>query len=299
MRKISELFKKQLFISSVVVFFGTALYSLSVVWIIDMGKFYAGGVTGISQILQLFLEKFDISVTKSIFIAVFNVPLFIIGWKYVSKRFAYLSLASVGLQVLFTFLLEKVVRYNPFDVAGLNDNRLVLAIVGGALTGLSCGVILRFGASSGGMDTAAQFVALRTKIPFAVFQFTVDIIIIVVGAIVAGDIATAVYTVIRLILHLIVIDRAHTSYHFIAVKVTTIKPYAIAEKLLEAFPHGITMYEAEGMFLHTKRYVLESVVLNYEAAKYYSIARKIDPDVFIIHSKVVRIDGRYNKRTLT
>ena len=41
---------------------GNVLYSLSVVWLLDLGKFYAGGVTGISELIKKLLEKIDIYV---------------------------------------------------------------------------------------------------------------------------------------------------------------------------------------------------------------------------------------------
>ena len=76
---------------------GTLIYCLAIVWILDLGSFYAGGVTGISQII----ETITVDITgkqipgfKSIFIAILNVPLFLIGYKGVSKRFAILSVGS-------------------------------------------------------------------------------------------------------------------------------------------------------------------------------------------------------------
>ena len=74
-----------------------------------------GGVTGFSQLLSDFLGLFDIKISKSLFIALLNIPLFIIGWKGVSKRFAILSVASVALQVAVIAFLEFLAArgFNP------------------------------------------------------------------------------------------------------------------------------------------------------------------------------------------
>ncbi|HHZ11330.1 MAG TPA: YitT family protein, partial [Acholeplasmataceae bacterium] len=53
---------------------GSVIYCLGVVWFLDLGQFYAGGVTGFSQLLSNFLALFDIRISKSIFIALLNIP---------------------------------------------------------------------------------------------------------------------------------------------------------------------------------------------------------------------------------
>ncbi|HBP25474.1 MAG TPA: hypothetical protein DD618_00765, partial [Acholeplasmatales bacterium] len=95
---------------------GTIIYCMGVVWLLDLGAFYASGVTGISQLISGILERFGVTISKSIFIAILNIPLFIIGWKGVSKRFAILSLSSVALQVVTIAILEYFVTkgFDPF-----------------------------------------------------------------------------------------------------------------------------------------------------------------------------------------
>ena len=51
---------------------GTIIYCISVVWILDLGEFYAGGVTGISQLISKILARFGINISKSVFIALIN-----------------------------------------------------------------------------------------------------------------------------------------------------------------------------------------------------------------------------------
>jgi len=291
--------KRRNIIAIVGSFFSTLIYSVAVIWLIHLGKFYAGGVTGIAQLIVRTIERlFNRSdVSMSIFIAIFNVPLFILGWRYVSRKFAYISVMSVVLQIVFTYILEQGwIMKNPFT--GLENDRLLLAIFGGSATGLGCGLTLRFGASTGGMDIAAQFVALKTKVPFVVFSFAVDILVIVMGAIVARDINTAIFTIVRLVIHLAVLNKVHTIYQYVNVKIITSCKDEIIEELLKKYNHGITVYEVVGAYTNEIKYVLETVVLSYEASEYYAIARKIDQKVFITYSNITRIDGNYKKKTI-
>ena len=116
---------------------GSIIYAFAVVFIIDLGSFYTSGVTGISQIISGLIGKLvgrDIIGLTSILIAVINVPLFLIAWKGVSKRFAIVSLVSVGLQVLLVALFEFMFSrgFNPFvgfkPIEGENNVGKMLAL---------------------------------------------------------------------------------------------------------------------------------------------------------------------------
>ena len=88
--------KNRLLVSTVGMIIGTVIYCFAIVFILDFGEFYAGGVTGIAQI---FANAFGMPYLKSVLIGLINVPLFIMGWRSVSKRFAILSFGSIVLQV--------------------------------------------------------------------------------------------------------------------------------------------------------------------------------------------------------
>ena len=81
---------------------GTFIYSVGVVWLLNCGEFFAGGITGISQLLSHIFFG-EVSPLLSIFIPLLNIPLFILGWKSISKKFAFLTAVSVILQMIFIY----------------------------------------------------------------------------------------------------------------------------------------------------------------------------------------------------
>ena len=217
MKKISELFRNRLFISAAGMTFGSLIYCFSIVFILNKGEFYAGGITGISQIIAKgILNK---PMLQSVFVALFNIPLFVMGWRSVSKRFAILSLASVLLQTGLIALFEWVALKGFDPLKDVSDNKLILALVGGMLCGAGCGIPLRCGSSTGGMDIVSQSFSMKTGIPFTLISGTVDTIIIVGGAIVGGSVSVGIYTIIRLIVHVITLDKIHTIYKYQKVQV--------------------------------------------------------------------------------
>jgi uncharacterized membrane-anchored protein YitT (DUF2179 family) len=293
----------RLIISTIAMIVGTTIYCFGIVFVLDMVEFYAGGVTGIAQI---FANVFKMPYLKSIIIGAVNLPLFIMGWKGVSKRFAVLSLASILLQMALTALFDYMrhtLGINPFnDLAtwyeGTVSNPLVFALFGGALTGLGCGIPLRFGSSTGGMDIVSQKFALSSKIPFPLISGGIDAAIIIVGALIAKDVSVAVYTIIRLVIHVIVLDKVHTIYNYQKISIVTSMRDEMREALVKHFAHGITIYDAQGGYSLTPKYVFESVVFTYEIEEYKKIIRNTDKDAFMSFTSIKGIDGKYNKKVI-
>ena len=293
----------RLIISTLGMIVGTAIYCFGIVFVLDMVEFYAGGVTGIAQI---FANVFKMPYLKSIIIGAVNLPLFIMGWKGVSKRFAILSLGSILLQMALTALFDYMrhtLGINPFnDLAtwyeGNVSNPLVFALFGGALTGLGCGIPLRFGSSTGGMDIVSQRFALSSKIPFPILSGGIDAVIIIAGALIAQDVSVAVYTIIRLVIHVIVLDKVHTIYNYQKISIVTSMREEMREELVKHFAHGITIYDAQGGYSLTPKYVFESVVFTYEIEEYKKIIRNADKDAFMSFTSIKGIDGKYNKKVI-
>ena len=246
---------------------GSVIYCLGVVFVLDLGQFYAGGVTGISQIISNAVQKFVDAEAhpdlyqfakvglKSALIVVINAPLFLIGWRGVSKRVAIVSLGSVLLQTALIALFE-VIRFNGFDpLIGIADEGhvIVLSIFGGLITGAGCCICLKYGASTGGMDILSQYVSLKKHISFAKFTLIIDIVIIGSAILVSGGLETGIYTIIRMIVHVITLDKIHTIYNHMKVSIVTDNLEEMRTKLLEVSHHGITIYEATGGFSQTKK----------------------------------------------
>lgn len=295
--------KNRLLVSTVGMIIGTVIYCFAIVFILDFGEFYAGGVTGIAQI---FANAFDMPYLKSVLIGLINVPLFIMGWKSVSKRFAILSLGSIVLQVVLTAFFDYLVSagFNPFDsMVVLNENgeltnTIVFALIGGALTGLGCAISLRAGASTGGMDIVSQRVSLRSNISFSYVTGTIDVIIIFAGAIVAGNISVAAYTIVRLFTHIIVLDKIYTIYKYQKISIVTKKKDEMQVALLKNFNHGITIYQAIGGYTDEIRWSMETIVLTYELEDYKKVIREVDPNAFITFNAIKGVEGNYNKKVI-
>ena len=301
---INKLRKNRLFISTSGMIIGTIIYCFALVFVLDFGRFYAGGVTGIAQI---FANIFSQPYLKSVLIGVVNVPLFVIGWRSVSKRFAILSAISIVLQVILTAFFDfvKANGFNPFNTMAVFDgvgtltNTLVFALLGGAMTGLGCAITLRAGASTGGMDIVSQRVSLHSNIPFANISGSIDVAIICAGAIIAQDISVAVYTIIRLVIHVIVLDKVYTIYKYQKIQIITKKKEEMQVALLKNFAHGLTIYQAIGGYTEEVKWSIETIVLTYEVEEYQKMIKEVDPHAFLCFNSVKGIHGNFNKKVIS
>lgn len=283
---------------------GSLIYSISIVFVLDLGNFFAGGVTGIAQIIVAFISKIlgnniDMIGLKSILIVLINIPLVLIGWKGVSKRFAIVSVGSIILQTVLMALFEYIQSkgFDPLASIAENNDILTLAILGGLMTGVGSGLCLKNGASSGGIEMLSQYLSLNKKVSFSKFTLGIDLLIILFATFI-GDVETGVYTLIRMILNVLVIDKVHTIYNYLKISIVTDKKEEMRLALIGISNHGVTIYEAIGGYSNQQKYVLESVVSSYETFEITKIAKEIDAHCFISYTSIRKVDGQFNHNVI-
>ncbi|MCL6445745.1 MAG: YitT family protein, partial [Alicyclobacillus sp.] len=99
----------------------------------------AGGLTGVSQLLY---HWWELPIGFTYFML--NIPLLALGWRYLGKRFVLLT--AVGIMG-FSVLTDEV----HLRLLSVHDP-LLLGLYGGVLGGLSSGMVIRAGGSTGGTD---------------------------------------------------------------------------------------------------------------------------------------------------
>ena len=299
--------KKTLFMLGLVIL-GTAIYSLGVVWFLNLGVFFAGGVTGISQITCYAIWG-EVKPFSGILITLLNIPLFAFGWKYLSKKFAIFTLISVLLQSAFITAfqtLQNTYGFNPvlnvIEDYGMTvdtidiGTRLFLALLGGFFTGIGNALCLRSGGSSGGMDVIANALQVRKGISISKFSFIVDAGILIGSAFI--NFSTMLFTLIRLVISILVLEKFYRIYQYVKISVISDHAEELRELVLSKFFHGLTIYDAEGGYTQQPKKVLEIFVSRYEINSYVNSIRKVDPHAFVTVSNITNIYGNYVKKTI-
>ena len=164
---------------------GTALTSFAFRFFTFPNHIVSGGVTGIAQIVNM-LTGFPVGV----FTILMNIPLFLLAWKKLGRRFVALTAVCMGLSSVSIDLLEKLAR-------PLTEDPMLAAVYGGGIKGVGFGLIYTTGATTGGADIPARM--LRRKYPhinFGTFSLGINAVIILSFAVIFRRFDSSMYTLI-------------------------------------------------------------------------------------------------------
>ena len=167
------------------IFFGTLVTSFAFRYFTFPNNIVAGGITGISQIINL-LTGFPIGVAT----IAFNVPLFIWAWRRLGRRFVILTGLCMVVSSVTIDLLEPIAR-------PLTTDPMLAAVYGGVFKGAGYGIVYTTGATSGGVDIPARI--LRRQYPyinFSTFSLGMNAVIIVAFAVIFRRFDSCMYTLI-------------------------------------------------------------------------------------------------------
>lgn len=275
-----------------IVILSSVIYSFGIIWFLEPANLYAGGINGLAQLVSRII---GIATGKPLnigfLIFVMNVPILIVAWRMVSKKFAMYSLLSIVVQSIFTSGIIPDVDFN-LDL-------LSLALLGGLVTGFGGALALRYGTSTGGIDMIAQALAFKKNVTIGSSTLIFNVLVAIVGGgIVQGDWIITLYTFIRIILTSIVTDKVHTAYNYLSLNIITVSGYEIASVLMQELHRGCTLFKGEGAYTHSNKQDIYSVVSSYEVDRVIKICKSIDPNVFVVISPVKRLFGNFKRKSI-
>ena len=296
-----------------VVFFANLLLAFATVWFLEPAKLFAGGATGLAQLVQRLFLKFGLlkNVNLGWFILIANVPVIVVGIKYVSLKFTLYSGVAVGVQTVATLFMpespfkslqiqieEYIAKGEqiPFSDYGI---LLTLAICGGVLAGVASGFALRYGTSTGGFDVIGQALALKKNISIGMFTIVLNVLIAIFGGgVLQGQWILALFTVIRMVLNSLIVDRIHTSYTFTALHIFTDSAEKIADDIMHEMGRGCTYENVTGAYSHKQSVEVYCVLSTYEVDRALKIIEKYDKHAFVAMTPVKKIKGKFIKKTI-
>jgi len=288
-----------------VVIVANTLIAFVTVWFLEPAQLYSGGAVGIAQLIKRLIESTGIETFKlGWFIFLVNIPITIIGIKFVSVKFTILSIIAVVVQTIVTNLLPDA----PFDLVPLQDGVvpkemygyiLTLAITGGVLGGIATGVALRLGTSTGGFDVLGQALALKKNISIGSFTMILNVLIAIFGgALLQGSWIICLFTIIRMVLNSLVIDKIHTAYSYIAVRIFSKNGLDIANAIMQEMSRGCTIEKVIGAHSGSDSIEVYSVVSSYEVDKVYKIIKRYDDHAFVTTAPVKDVWGKFIKHSI-
>ncbi len=265
---------------------GAFIIALAIQLVLVPVHMLTGGVSGISIILN-FLTGADIW----IWYMVLNIPIFIVGYKFISKRFALYSL--VGMLALTFFL--GICKNWQVDL-GLN-NLLLAAILGGVVNGLGVGITLRSKGSTGGLDIIAVIISHFYGYNFGNIFFYVNLVILAVFLF-TSNLELTLFSAISIFISGKVVDKVQLGAN-VRKSAMIISTHCedIAAEILGNLHRGCTYLEGRGAYTGEGREVILVIVSRIQLPRLKEVVFHIDPNAFIIINEASEVLGRGFKKS--
>lgn len=264
-----------------IIFLGNLTLALGVMVFIDPMNFMVGGATGIGMLLER-----TMGIKLSMGVGALNVVMFVIGLLVLGKRFAATTLLSTFMYPGILAVLETM----P-GLTTLNTDPVIGGVFGGALVGLGVGMVIRVGASTGGMDIPPIILQKKTGISVALSMNLLDFIIILVQ-VPGSNIQYLFYSILELLAAMVVMDRvAMIGVTQTQVMIMSNKYEEINLAIQKKLDRGTTLLEAVTGHLKNSQKVVMSIINNRQLHEMTNIVKEIDPNAFMVVNRVNEVHG--------
>ena len=263
------------------VFLGNTISALGIGGFLIPAGMMMGGATGIGLAVNHYT-----GLPVSAALAVLNVVLFVVGAAVLGKAFALMTIISTFYS---PFILEMVLQLIPEP---LTQDIMLATIIGGLLVGLGMGMVLRVGASTGGMDIPPLLLKKKAGIPVGVSMYAFDFAILAVQATFAG-LERMLYSVILIIIYTVVIDKIMTlGTSQIQAKIISERYEEINRAIQQRLDRGTTLIAMKGGYLGRESYEIMIVLGTRELPRLSELVTEYDPKAFMVVNKVSEVRGR-------
>ena len=261
---------------------GNTAYALAVTMFILPNGLITGGTTG----LALFFY-FYFGLPIQAFVTVFNVAMFLVGAWVLGKRFALTTIIST---FYYPFILS-VFQGIPALGQMTRDN-LLAVIFAGLLIGGGIGVVIRAGASTGGMDIPPLVLNKKMGLSVSGTMNGMDTAILLLQM-VFSDKEMVLYGILLVLTYTTVLNKVLLlGQARMQVKIVSAHYEEINQAIASELDRGVTLFRSRTGHLKRDGYVVMSVVNNRELAQLNHLIQKIDPQAFIVINQVNEVRGR-------
>lgn len=265
-----------------IVILGNMLYALAVKLFLIPAGLVTGGTTGIGLAVN-----YAAGVPVATFVLVFNVVMLAAGFAVLGKQFALTTIVSTFTYPAALNLLDLMLG----DVV-LTQDIFICTIFSGLGIGLSLGIVIRAGASTGGMDIPPLVLNHFFKIPVSAGLYFFDVMILLVQAL-FQPLEKVFYGIVLVIIYTVTLDKM-LLMGTTKTEVRVVSNYAaeICDAILKRMDRGVTLLSARGGYLKEETTVVLSVVSNRELPRVERLIHEIDPESFIVVNRVSEVSGK-------
>lgn len=269
-------------LSAAIVAAGNLLYALTVKLFVLPTGLVMGGTTGLGL-----TANYLTGVPISAFVLAFNMVMLLLGLCVLGRRFAATTLLSSFIYPLALELWQRLLG----DYV-LTEDVLLCTLFAGLGVGVSLGLVIRAGASTGGMDIPPLILNRLFRAPVSVCMYFFDVCILLSQGLFQSP-EKLLYGVVLVMIYTMVLDKMllmGTSR--IEIKVVSEKSEEIRQAILQDLNRGVTLIQTESGYLRQNTQLVLSVLSSRELPKAEKLIHQIDPECFLMVSRISEVKGR-------
>lgn len=264
------------------IFLGNTIYALGIAAFLLPNHLITGGTTGLGITVHHYL-----GLPISTFILIFNIAMFIVGAIVLGKTFALTTLVSSFYYPIIFGIFEKV----P-GIGSITDDRMLATVCGALMIGFGIGVVIRAGASTGGMDIPPLVLNKKFGLPISGMLYAFDVIILLLQM-TFSDKESIVYGILLVLIYTITLDKILLMGSTrTQVKIITKKYEEINHLIQTKLDRGSTLVYTQTGYLRNDQPMILTVVSNRELMQLNQIVQEIDKTAFMVISHVNEVKGR-------
>lgn len=271
------------------------ILAISIKLIVQPNQFLSGGVSGVTILISRYtsikLGKSEIeSLLYSVLYVLFNIPIFIFGFKKVGKQFIYYSIVNVALFSLFVAIIpsswHETFQFNNIDM-------LTSAVVAGLLSGVSAVLSFINGFSNGGTDIISMYLSRSKGQGIGNYTFVINTIILIIGGVMFKDFDALIYTVIYFFINSLVVNNLYIGHKKVLLEIVTNKSDELVDRLMKESHHGCTIMDAVGAYSKKEKKVLRIVIASNQIRRISEIIKSVDENSFTTLINVKQVNGKF------
>lgn len=264
---------------------GSFILALAVVGFFLPNQIITGGTAGLALLLHYITP-----LTIGSLIALINLPLLILGSKYLGKMFAIRTVITIVLISLFVDFLSQIIKLEPFII-----DTILSSIFGGIFIGLGLALVIKGNSSAGGSTIIARIISSKTEIKPAQVILVIDTIIILSALFILEDRAKILWSVISIYITSKMIDYILTgSLNKKVVYLVTQKTEELKKLITDELGPEGTIIKGDGLFEGQEKKMILIVVEVTKLQRLRQMVRETDPEGFLIITEASEMLGRGN-----
>lgn len=265
---------------------GLLIYSFAWSCIITPAEFIGGGLPGISKIVEMATGGF---LDMGTYYFIFNVMLLIAGLIIIGPMFGIKTIYAICFMSVALSILPEVV---PENFIGLQSDKLLSAVLGGALCGVGIAICFMNGGSTGGTDILAMIVNKFYNMSLGKLLMLFDVIIIGSSYFIYHDIRAIIYGYIVLGVMGNTIDMVMAGSRQSCQLMVISKKYSqIADCIVNVAHRGVTVLDGSGWYTKNPQKVLMIFCRRSESTAICRIVKEQDSDAFISNAAISGVYG--------